>query len=259
MKILSVCVAAALAIPAVSSALAAEPGKAVVTRVFSDTVAPAEQQAYETGEKAWNQCLHDHGVKFNVQALVHETGNTYMYSYTVGPYAWADFDEMTTAMKSCDATWRSQGNPHLKGETSEFVVDQPEMSHMPMGWQNQAPSALLDVMFFTLKHGRDAHDAFVAAAKKIAAAAEKAKWPYYFRFLEVQGGDEGSPDYILVMPNKSWAEYGEEADPSLWKMVGGVYGKAETNALRKSVNDAIDHTSEHVDRYNADLSYIAGK
>jgi hypothetical protein len=259
MKTLTACVVAALAFSVMTSAYAANADKMVVTRDFTDTVAPAQQVAYEAGEKAWNQCLKDHGVKYNVMAFNHETGDTYKYSYLIGPVAWADFDASRAQFKACDATWRSQGNPHVKSETSAFMVDQPDMSHMPADRAKQAPPALIDVMYFTLKPGHEAHAAFVDAAKKIAAAADKANWPYSFRFLQVQAGDEGAPDYILAMPNKSWADYGAEADPSLWKMVEGVYGKADTDALRKAVNDAIDKTSEHVDSYNADLSYIAGK
>lgn len=259
MKTLTACVVAALAVSAIGSAVAADADKMVVTRDFTDTVAPAQQVAYEAGEKAWNQCLKDHGVKFDVHAYNHETGNTYEYSYLIGPVAWADFDASREQFKTCDATWRAQGNPHLKSETSAFMVDQPDMSHMPKDWMKQAPPALVDVTYFTLKPGHDAYAAFVDGAKKIAAAADKAKWPYSFRFLQIQGGAEGAPDYILVMPNKNWADYGAEANPSLWKMVEGVYGKADSDALRKAVNDAIDKTSEHVDSYNADLSYIAGK
>lgn len=259
MKILTVCVVAALAASAIGSAQAADSGKAVVNRDFSDTVAPAQQVAYEAGEKAWNQCLKDHGVKFDVMAYNHETGNTYEYSYVIGPHTWADFDTFSAQSKPCDATWRSEGNPHVKSETSAFMVDQPEMSHMPADWDKQAPPKLIDVMDFTLKPGHEAHAEFVDAAKKIAAAADKANWPYYFRFLQLQAAGDDAPDYILVMPNKSWADYGSEADPTMWKMVEGVYGKADTDALRKAVNDAIDKTSEHVDSYNADLSYISGK
>jgi hypothetical protein len=259
MKILTVCVIAAIAASAIGTASAADAGKAVVNRDFTDTIAPAQQVAYEAGEKAWNQCLKEHGVKFGVMAYNHETGNTYTYSYVMGPITWADLDSSRNQFKACDATWRSQGNPHLKGETSAFMVDQPDMSHMPADWTSQAPPALISVMYFTLKPGHEAHTAFADAAKKIAAAADKAKWPYYFRFMQIQGGDEGAPDYILAMPNNSWADYGSEANPSMWKMVEGVYGKADTDALRETVNNAIEKASEHVDSYNADLSYIPGK
>ena len=259
MKILTICVMSALALTAASSVLAAEANKAVVNRDWTDSVEPAQQQAYEAGQKAFNQCMREHGVKFNLLAVTHETGDTYEYSYVTGPYTWADFDAMDVATKPCDATWRAQGNPHLKGETSAFMVDKPDMSHMPAGWDKQPPPVFLDIISETLKPGHDADAAFTAAVKKIAAAAEKSQWPYYFRVLQVRGGDDGAPDYLLVLPQKSWADYGAEANPSLWKMVEGVYGKADTDALRKSLNDSVKDSSSHVDRYDADLSYLPGK
>ena len=50
-----------------------------------------------------------------------------------------------------------------------------------------------------------------------------------------------------------------EANPSLWKMMENVYGKAEAAAIRKSLNDSIEKSSSHIDSYNADLTYTAPK
>lgn len=258
MKILSLCVMSALALAASTSAYAADAGKAVVNQDWTDSVSPAHQDAYEAGQKAFNQCLREHGVKYNLLAYTHETGDTYKYSYVTGPYTWADFDTMNTAIKPCMATWRAQGNPHLQSETSAFMVDQPDMSHMPAGWQKQPPP-LIHVIYFTLKGGHDADATFTSVLKKYAAAAEKAKWPYPYRTLALQGGDEGSPDYIIVIPDKNWADAGAPASPSFWKMIENVYGKTDADALRKSLDDSIKKVSDHFDRYNADLSYVAGK
>ncbi|MGA9342370.1 MAG: hypothetical protein WBV61_08560 [Rhodanobacteraceae bacterium] len=259
MKIMTLCVSSALALSAVTSTLAAEANKAVVSRDYTDTVAPADQQAYEAGSKAYNQCLREHGSKHAWTAWVHETGNVYQYSYVAGPYTWADFDTMHTVGKACDATWRSQANPHLKSEISVFMVDQPDMSHMPKDWDKQAPPALIQVTYFSLNPGHADDEAFTSSVKKITAAAAKANWPYYYRTLQVQYGDAGAPDYIVVWPGKSWADLGAEADPSFWKMVEGVYGKADAASLRKALNNAIKDSSSHVDSYSAELSYSAGQ
>lgn len=257
MKILTVCVAAALALSTTASAFAADVNQNVVTRDFTDTVAPAQQAAYEAGVKAYNECLRQHGLKFDEIALTHETGNTYVYAYEIGPYTWADFDTIGTESKPCDATWRSQSNPYLKSEISLFFVDQPELSHMPAGWRDQPYPPLLDVMYFTLKPGHAAHEAFTAAIKKIVAASAKTKSTVYYRMLEVQAGDEGAPDYVLALGLKSWADFGALGSP--WKMMEEVYGKADTDAIRTSLNDSIAKSSSHIDSYKADLSYIAGK
>lgn len=253
MKINISCLVSAVALLAVANVHAAEADKANVTRVYSDTVAPASQVAYETAVKNYNKCLGQHGFKYSWVALLHETGNTYTYSYIGGPYRWADFDTMHTTSKACDDTWRNEANPHLQGETSTFLVAMPEMSHMPAA--KDAMSALLNVTYFTLKSGREADDAFTDGVKKISAAADKAKWPGHFTLYKTRGGGKDAPDYILVSPYKTWAEYGAGPDPSVWKMVEGVYGKADTDALRKSINDSIRDASAHVDSYSAELTY----
>ncbi|WHZ19002.1 MAG: hypothetical protein OJF55_001151 [Rhodanobacteraceae bacterium] len=259
MKILTACVVAVLAASAIGSAFAADSDKAVVWRDYTDTVAPANQQAYEAGAKAYNQCLREHHVKFDEPTVTHETGNDYMYSTDIGPVTWADLDTLAEQSKPCDAVWRAQANPHLKGETSAFMVTHLDMSHLPAGWRTGTPPPILHVIDYTLKPGHEAGTAFTDAVKKIAAAAGKTKWPYYWMTAEIQGGGEDAPDYILVIRSKNWADVGMEPNPALWKMVAGVYGQADADALRKSLDDAIAKTSDHFDKYNADLSYTAGK
>lgn len=259
MKVLTACVVAAVAAGVVGSASAAASDKAVVWRDYTDTVAPAQQQAYEAGIKAYNECLGEHHVKFSEPTVTHETGNDYKYSTDVGPLTWADMDTLDAEAKPCDATWRSQGNPHLKGEISAFMVMHPDMTHLPAGWQAQTPPPILHVIDYTLKPGHAAEAAFTDALKKITAAAVKAKWPYYWATMQIDGGDDGAPDYILVIRSRNWADVGTEPDPALWKMVASVYGQADTDAIRNSLDDSFAKASDHYDKYNADLSYTAGK
>ena len=255
MKIITSCVLSAIALLAVAGVNAAEPDKANVSRVYNDTVAPADQIAYETGVKAYNKCLAEHGFKYTWTAWGHETGNTYLYSYVTGPHTWATFDAMHDAGKACDDAWRTNANPHLKGETSAFAVAMPELSHVSK--DKDAKPALMRVTFFTLKQGHVSNEAFTDAMKKIAAAAEKANWPDHYLVQKIRAGGKESPDFILVSQHKNWADFGAEANPTLWKMVEGVYGKQDTDALRKSINDALEDVSSHVDSYNADLTYTA--
>jgi len=42
-------------------------------------------------------------------------------------------------------------------------------------------------------------------------------------------------------------------------MVANAYGQAAADAIRKSLNDSIARAPDHFDKYNADLSYTAGK
>jgi hypothetical protein len=93
------------------------------------------------------------------------------------------------------------------------------------------------------------------AAKKIYAAAKKTKWTGYSMLNEVVDGGEGAPDFLLVSPAKNWADLGKEIDPTLWKMLENVYGKADADALRKTLREATQESPSHVDSYNAGLSY----
>lgn len=226
-----------------------------IVRDYTDSVAPAEQQAYEAGMKNFNACLHQHGFKYTWTAWLHETGNTYAYSYVSDPLSWESFDAMSAAGKACDPVLRTAVNPHLKSEVSAFFELAPELSHMPK--VASPASALIEVTYFKLKPGHEASDAFKAAAKKIAAAAEKSHWAVNYMIGEVREGDENAPDFILVIPAKSWADLGKEPDPSVWKMVENVYGKDSGQAIRKSINDVVQSESAHVDSYSADLTYAA--
>lgn len=256
MKRMTVWLVPAIALLCIGGVQAAEKDTANIVRDYTDTVAPADQQAYETGMKSYNQCLAEHGFKYTWTSWAHETGDVYSYSYVTDPLTWASFDAMHEAGKACDATFKAQVNPHLKGETSVFMQGDPELRNMPAG--RLGVPALIEVTYFKLKPGH--REAFKDAARKIYVAAEKSKWAGHSMLNEVVEGGEGSPDFLLVSPGSNWADLGKEMNPGLWKMVEGVYGKADADALRQTIRDSIQDSSAHVDSYNAELSYkAAGK
>ncbi|MFC5525929.1 hypothetical protein ACFPPA_09265 [Rhodanobacter ginsengisoli] len=259
MKGISLCVVSALALVGVASVQAAEMEKANIMRVYTDSVAPPDQQAYEAGAKSFNKCLAEHGFKYAWTTWLHETGDTYQYSYVSEPVNWAAFDAMHVQSSPCMAAWQSDVNPHLKGETSAFLEIKPELSYMAKD-NMDAGSPLMEVTFFKLKQGHEASEAFTAAAKKIAAAAAKSNWSSHYTFVQVMDADHGAPDFILSIYSKTWADFGKEPNQPLWKMVEGVYGKDSAAAMRKSVNGAIQEVWSHVDSRSADLTYTpAGK
>ncbi|RDJ00570.1 hypothetical protein DVT68_07225 [Dyella solisilvae] len=249
--------ALAASLSCAAGAMAADARTTVVIRDYTDVVAPADQAAYEAGIKSFNQCLAKHGYKYSWTAWTHETGDTYAYSYTSDPMPWQAFDAMQAAGKACDQAIRTGVNPHLRSETSAFMEARPDLSHMPQDASLNSP--YIEVIYFKLKPGHDAHQAFVDVTKKIAAAADKAKWPNSYSIGEVRHAGEGAADFVIVLPSKSWAEVGKEPDTPLWTMVEGVYGKADAQAMRKSFNDAMQESSSHIDSYNAELTYKASK
>jgi len=254
MKTSTLWLAMAMALTCAGATMAADnSSKVTVVRGYTDIVAPADQAAYEAGVKSFNQCLSQHGFKYNWHAWTHETGDTYAYSYISDPLPWSAFDDMRTAGKACDASIRNDVNPHLKSETSAFFKAVPELSHMAKGATLNAP--YLEVIFFKLKPGHEAHATFLDVAKKITAGAEKTKWPNNFAVGEVLDAGEGAPDFVVLLPSKSWAELGKDPDTPLWTMMESAYGKQDAQAMRKSLNEAIQSQSSHVDSYSTELTY----
>lgn len=245
------------AVLCVGVAQAASMDKSSIVRDYTDTVAPAEQQAYLAGVKAYNQCLAQHGFKYKWTAVRHVTGNNYMYSYDSDPVSWADFDKMHQQSAACDAVWSSEVDPHLIGETSAFMKIMPEMSHM-MG-KGDIGTGLISVTFFSIKGGSVAHQAFVDNVKMIAQAAEKSHWAGMFSFSRVEGGGPGAPDYVLVWPSRNWADYGTEVTPAMWTMVANAYGKKKADAIRDALSSVITASSNHIDAYSAELTYTPAK
>ncbi|MGH8113588.1 MAG: hypothetical protein ACREPS_00840 [Rhodanobacteraceae bacterium] len=260
MKALTACVIAILAVSAAASVRAANSDKAIVTIDYTDTIAPAGMQAYVAGIKAYTTCLREHHVTFNEYAVSRATGrNTYEISYYREPMTWAQRDELGSESAPCKATFNTQVDPHLKSESGAVMVEEPEMSHLAAGGKNHAPPQFLHIFNYTLKSGPVANIAFSEAVKKIAAAAARTKWPYYWDAVAIEGGGEGAPDYQLAIGGKTWADVGAGPDPSLWNMVANAYGQTEADAIRKSLDDSIAKMSDHFDKYNTELSYIAGK
>jgi hypothetical protein len=221
---------------------------------IEDTVAPAQQAAYEAGVKNYNQCLSQHGVKFAVPALEHVTGNTYVYSYVVILPNWAGLDANHAMARVCDSAFESDINPHLLSETAAITTVMPGFSHYP---NNVAPiTPLTEVVSFTLKPGMAAYNAFTKGVKAIYAAEAKSNWPHYSELDAMNYAGPGAPDFQLIIPAHSWAEIGTPESPSVWKMLANVYGQRKADEIRKSIDDAIASTEEHVDRYDRSLSYM---
>jgi hypothetical protein len=184
MKCISVCAVTVLALASVASVQAAEAAKANIMRVYSDSVAPADQLAYEAGVKSYNKCLSEHGSKVGWTAWSHETGDVYQYSFVSAPVAWGTLDEMHAQDQPCSAVWQSAANPHLKSESSAFLELKPDMSYTSKD-DTAASNRLMQVTLFKLKRGHQSYVDFMAVVKKIGAAATKSSWPVSYTFVQV--------------------------------------------------------------------------
>lgn len=248
----------ALATMTVTCARAAEPQPqpSLVSREYTDVVAPADQAAYEAGIKAYHQCLRRHGFKYTWRAWTHETGDTHSYTYRTDALLWSAFDDMQASSKACDDTLHTYVNPRLKSESSAFIEPLPAMSHRPAGGAGAASDEpIAEVNYFKLKNGHEPQETFVTVMQKVAAAAEKAHWNFYFAMSTLRDADANAPEFIMVVRSKNWGEVGRMPDTPMWSMVEKVYGKDEAQAMRKSLNEAFLYETARIDSYNAELSY----
>ncbi|MGH8278511.1 MAG: hypothetical protein ACRETQ_02975 [Gammaproteobacteria bacterium] len=231
--------------------------QANVWRVWNDTVAPAQQQAYEAGIKTFNQCLRQHGFKYGVGAFTQSTGNTYQYAYVIGPVTWADFD-VNHAFTACNATYSAAVDPHLQSETSGYLTLAAGMYHLsgtPAALAAPGALALLDVNQFTLKPSQGAGDTFVKSVKEIYTAMEKARWPHYSETFAIVAAGPGAADYELVGFDDNWAQFGADENSSLMSMLDTAYGKKKAGDIMKSVNSVIASAEESVYRADPALTY----
>jgi hypothetical protein len=255
MKVVTTVLVLALTAIGMTPSHAADSTPTLVSRYYTDVVAPAEQAAYEAGIKTYNGCLGQHGFKYTWTAWTHETGDSHSYSYTTDPMPWAAFDTMQAAVKACDDTLRTAVNPHLKSETSAFTQPIASLSHLPPD-QSSTPK-LIEVNYFKLKPGHEPQEAFMDVMEKVTAAAEKSKWNFYYAISAPRdtGGDD--PNFIMIIRADSWAGIGKEPDVPMWAMVEKVYGTDTARDMRKSLNDALQYETVHIESYNAELTYKA--
>lgn len=257
MKKFSMLAATVAAVLCAGGAQAASMNPTSMSFDIEDTVAPAQQLAYEAGVKSFDRCLSQHGFKYPVMALEHVTGNTYVYSYVINVPDWAAIDTVHATVGACNSVGMSDINPHLLSETSAVTTVAPGFSHYP---KNMAPTMpLTDVVSFTLKPGMAAYKAFTNGAKEIYAAEIRSNWPHYSEMSAMNYAGPGAPDFQLIMPAKSWAEIGNPPSPSWTEVLAKVYGQQKADAIRKSLDDAIANTEEHVDRYDPALSYTPSR
>lgn len=260
MKIMTACAVATLGAYGITRAYAASGPQPLVTIDYTDTIAPAEMQAYVEGIEAYTRCLLEHGVQFDEYAVGHQTGrNTYEISYYREPMTWAQRDEVGSESTPCKATFNTKVNPHLESESAAVMLEKPEMSYRPAGERSHSPPLILHIINYTLKPGPAANAAFSEAIRKIAAAADRTRWPYHWDAVAIEGGGDNAPDYQLAFGGRNWADVATESNSALWKMVARAYGQAEADAVRKSLDDSIAKVSDRFDKYNAKLSYIADR
>ncbi len=93
----------------------------------------------------------------------------------------------------------------------------------------------------------------------LAAAADKAHWEGHFAGYDINGAGQGGEDFVLVWPNKSWADVGQDPSPSAKDLMSSAYGKAAAEANHQKLLGAIAEHWSDAWSYDKDLTLIPGK
>lgn len=245
---------------AIGLAQAAAPAPAAapamtVTRVYIVEVPPAEDHAFNEGVKAWDKCLRDHGIKRASYVYDSETGDLTRYLFLNVYTSWAAMDARDPAGKPCLDIFTTSVQPHASKAFSEVSVLNAKDTYMPGG--DPIPWPMMWVDAYRIKPGHG--PAFEDALSKLASAAAKTHWQAHFSGYDIEGGGNGSADFVLVWPNKNWADIGTDPNPSAKDMVVSVYGAAAAGSSHQKFTDAIAEHWSDAWSYDKDLSLIPGK
>ena len=226
-----------------------------VIRDYQVIVPPPRNHAFREGMKHWEKCLRDHGSSQTIYAYDAETGNQSRYAFVVPYSSWAEIDQHTAAGRACRDTFDRSVAPHVTGDVSVIRQVDPKASYDPDN--SPATTALWWVVKYRVRPGK--YRQFLGIAHAFAAAAAKAGWQVHFKGYEVIGGGDGSPQFMLVFPNKSWAEAGMKPNPSTRKMMDSVYGKTAAAAMSHKLHRLIRNDWESLWSYDKELSLVTAK
>ena len=246
-------IGAALLAAAFALAQAASAGP--VTRVFVIEVPPAQDHAFNHGLKSYEKCLRAHGASHATYAYDSETGDTDRYLFLEPHNAWGGMDAHDPAGKACHALFDSAVLPHFSQSFSELAELNAKDTYLPGG--DSDPTPIMWVESYRIKPGQEPK--FTDALAKLAAAAAKAHWEGHFAGYDIEGAGQGGEDFVLVWPNKSWADVGTDPSPSTKDLMESTYGKAVAAANHRNFVGAIAEYWSDAWSYDKDLSYLPGK
>ena len=244
--------AALTVVLAASMGLAQVAGATSLARVYVVVVPSAQDHAFSVGVKAWQKCLRAHGTKQTTLAYDAETGDLSRYLFLNHYSAWSGMDAHNAAGKACRGLFVSGVLPHVGNAYSEVAELNDKDSYMPGGDPDPAP--ILWVNGFRIKPGQA--PAFHDGLEKFAAAAAKTHWQAHFAGWDIEGSGQGAENFVMVWPNKNWADVGTDPNPSAKDMMWSVYGQANAEAMHQKFLATIADQWSDAWSYDKDLSIV---
>lgn len=226
-----------------------------VTRVFVVQVPSAQDHDFIVGVKDYEKCLSDHGTKQGTYVYDAQTGDLTRYLFLNGYSAWSGMDAHDAAGMACRGVFGAEVLPHVGQAFSEVAELNAKETYMPGDDPDPAPMIWVDS--YRIKAGQE--PAFGEGLQHLAAAAAKTHWEAHFEGYDIEAGGQGAQDFVLVWPNKSWADMGQEPNPSAKDMMTRLYGAAAAaSGHRKFVASIAEHWADSWS-FDKDLSLIPGK
>jgi len=177
--------------------------------------------------------------------------NLGQYIIRTGDHPWSDFDEHAKFSVEDSAHYVQNVSQYVKKIDSNLVVSVPSLSNWP---EDYGIPTMVEVSVFQVN--REYGRAFYGAIKKLHEAIVEKEIPFTYSWAWVANGAEGpGPSWVLAIPMKSWAEYGQNMEVALWKMVEEVYGDYERDLIRKMWSKSVAHEESFIVSYREDLSY----
>lgn len=232
---------------------------ATVTRVYIVDVPAAKDHAFREGIMAWHKCLRANGAHETTPVYDSETGKGGRYAFLAIHQSWAAMDTKSPARKACGALFRAGVRPDVSDVSSYFMQENSKITHMTGSEPDSeaAPTAIAWVGAFRIKPGQE-HN-FHSALEKFSAAANKTHWAGQIEGYDVMAAGRGGANFIIVSPNKNWADAGTEAKPSAKQMMYSVYGKSGADANRKLLEDSIADSWSEIWSFDKKLSDLPQK
>jgi hypothetical protein len=240
---------------AASMGLAQAAGATTLTRAFVLFVPWAQDHAFNAGVKAWEKCLHAHGSKHTALVYDAETGDLSRYLFLQQHSAWSEMDAHDAAGKACRPLFVKGVMPHVGQGYSEIAELNAKDTYMPGGDPDPAP--MMWVNGYRIKPGQA--PAFHDGVAHFAAAAAKIHWQGHFSGWDIDASGPGGENFVMVWPNRNWADSGTEPKPSAKDMMWSVYGQANAEAMRRKFMDSIAEQWSDAWSYDKDLSFVPNK
>lgn len=251
-------VGSVLAIATLCGCAALQPAAAAampITHVYIVQVSAPNNHAFRQGMKAWHKCLWAQGDRSPSIVYDAASGDLSRYAILIPHHTWGGMDRTMPGGKACRALFTAAVLPYVQAAYGEITQLSPKTTYMPE--PNPQPAPMLWVAAFRIRIGESRQ--FEEGLAQFAAAARKTHWEGHFSGYDVIGAGEGGADFLLVWPNKNWADVGTQPSPSARQMMDAVYGKARAQAMHKRWAESITDAWSDGWSYDKGLSYPSQK